>query len=63
MFQQIEKEYPVRNITLRQGYEFHITTIDYNGNSERLVVKPTIPKRYKLLLDKIVEEKQKHTAK
>lgn len=26
MFQQVEKEYPVRNITLKQDYEFHITT-------------------------------------
>ncbi|MCD6096622.1 MAG: hypothetical protein J7J99_08715, partial [Thermoprotei archaeon] len=63
MFQQVEKEYPVRNITLKQDYEFHITTIDYNGNSDRIVIKPTIPKNYKLLLDKILEEKQKHTAK
>ncbi len=63
MFQQSEKEYPVRNITLKQGYEFWITTIDYNGNSDRVVIKPTIPKSYKLLLDKIVEERQKHTAR
>ena len=63
MFQQTEKEYPVRNITLKQGYEFHITTIDYNGNSDRVIIKPTIPKNYKLLLDKILEDKQKHTAR
>jgi len=63
MFQQVEKEYPVRNITLKQGYEFHITTIDYNDGVERIVVEPTIPKNYKLLLDKILEEKQKHTAR
>ncbi len=63
MFQQVEKEYPARNITLKQGYEFHITTIDFNGDSERIVVKPSIPKNYKLLLDGILEEKQKHTAR
>jgi len=63
IFQQVEKEYPVRNITLKQGYEFHITTIDYNGNSERIVIRPTIPKNYRLLLDRILEEKQKHTAR
>jgi len=63
MFQQVEKEYPVRNITLKQVHEFHITTIDYDGNSERIVIKPTIPKNYKLLLDKILEGKQKHTAR
>ena len=63
MSQQAEKEYPVRNITLKQGYEFWITTVDYNGNSERIVIKPSIPKNYKLLLDRILEEKQKHTAR
>ena len=63
MFHQAEKEYPVRNITLKQGYEFHITTIDYSGNSDRVIIKPTIPKNYKLLLDKILEDKQKHTAR
>ncbi len=34
MFQQSEKEYPVRNITLKQDYEFYITTIGYNGGTE-----------------------------
>lgn len=63
MFQQAEREYPVRNITLESGYEFHITTIDYGGGRGRAVIKPTIPKNYKLLLDKILEEKEKHTAR
>lgn len=63
MFRQVEKEYPVRNITLKQGYEFHVTTIDYNGSSERIVIKPTIPKSYRLLLNKVLEEKQRHTAR
>ncbi len=63
MFQQVEKEYPVRNITLREGYEFHITTIDYGGETERVVVRPTIPKNYRVLLNKILEERQRHTAR
>jgi len=42
---------------------FRITTIDYNGNPERIAIKPLIPKNYKLLLEKILEEKQKHTAR
>ncbi len=29
MFQQAEKEYPVRSITLKPGYELWITTIGY----------------------------------
>ncbi|BAA80267.1 hypothetical protein APE_1276 [Aeropyrum pernix K1] len=63
MFQQAEKEYPVRNITLKDDYSFYITTIGYNGEKDRIVVKPTIPKNYKVLLDKILEERQKHTAR
>ncbi len=63
MFQQSEKEYPVRNITLKQGYEFHITTIDYEGKAERVIIKPTMSKNYRLLLNKILKERQKHTAR
>ncbi len=63
MFQQVEKEYPVRNITLKQGYEFHITTIGYGNESRRVVIKPTVPKLYRVLLDKLLEEKQRHTAR
>ncbi len=63
MFQQTEKEYPVRNITLEEDYKFRITTIGYSGESNRVIIEPTIPKNYKLLLDKILEEKQKHTAR
>ena len=44
MFQQVEKEYPVRNVTLKQGYEFHITTIDYNDGSERLFSSQQYPR-------------------
>jgi len=63
MFQQAEKEYPVRNITLKPGYEFHVTTVGYDGDVERIVVRPTVPGRYRLLLDMILEERQKHTAR
>ncbi len=63
MFQQAEKEYYVRNITLKQDYRFWITTISYDGKKDRITIKPTVPKNYKILLDKILEEKQKHTAR
>ncbi|GAB6944772.1 hypothetical protein [Vulcanisaeta sp. JCM 14467] len=63
MFQQSEMEYPVRSITLKDGYSFHITTIDYNGKENRVVIRPTIPKNYGVLLNKILEEKQKYTAR
>jgi len=54
MFQQSELEYPSRNITLKQNHEFHVTTVRYNGATGRVVLKPTIPKTYKALLDTIL---------
>jgi hypothetical protein len=63
MFQQSELEYPARNITLKPGYEFHITTIDYSKNTYRDVVKPTIPKSYRLLPDKVLDERQRYTGR
>jgi hypothetical protein len=63
MFQQSELEYPARNITLKPGYEFHITTVDYSKNTYRDVIKPTVPKSYRLLLEKILEERQKYTGR
>jgi len=63
MFQQVEKEYPASNITLKRGYELRVTVIDYDGDSQRVVVKPTVPKSYRLLLDKILEERQRYTGR
>jgi hypothetical protein len=63
MFQQSELEHPARNITLRPGYELHITTVDYNKNTYRDVLKPTIPKNYKPLLDRMLEERQKYAGR
>ncbi len=56
MFQQSELEYPNRNITLKPNHEFHVTTIKYNGTTSRVVIKPTISKIYKALLDAIITE-------
>jgi len=57
MFQQSELEYPNRNVTLKPNYEFHVTTVRYNGATGRVVLKPTIPKTYKALLDAILTER------
>jgi hypothetical protein len=54
MFQQSELEHPNRNITLKPNYEFHITTIRYNGTTSRVVVKPTIPRSYGELLNAVL---------
>jgi hypothetical protein len=63
MFQQSELEYPNRNITLKPNHEFHVTTIKYNGTTSRVVIKPTIPKIYKALLDAIITERVEYMGR
>jgi len=63
MFQQSELEYPARNITLKPGFEFHVTTVDYSKNTYRDAVKPIISKKYKILLNEMLKEKQKYTGR
>ncbi len=63
LFQQSEKEYPCRNITLQKDYSFRITTINYQGEGMRISLKPSIPKSYKRVLDKIIEKKQPYVAR
>jgi len=54
MFQQSWLEYPAKNITLKPNHEFHITTIRYNGSTGRVVVKPTVSRSYRQLLDTVL---------
>jgi len=63
MFQQSELEYPAKSITLRSGYEFHVTTIRFNGTIGRVVVKPTIPRSYRELLDAVLFEHVKYMGR
>ena len=63
MFQQSELEYPAKSITLKPGYEFNITTIRYNGATGRVVLKPTIPKIYKALLDAIITRRVEYMSR
>jgi len=63
MFQQSELEYPAVSITLKPNHEFHITTIRYNGSIGRVVIKPTIPRNYKALLDTVITEHVKYMGR
>ena len=54
MFQQSELEYPSRSITLKPGYEFNITIIRYNGVIGRVIIKPTVSRSYRQLLDTVL---------
>jgi len=57
MFQQSELEYPAKSITLKPGYEFHVTTVRFDGSVGRVVIKPTIPRSYGELLDAVLTER------
>jgi hypothetical protein len=63
MFQQSELEYPAKSITLRPGYEFHITTIKYDGSIGRVVVKPTMSEDYRELIDAIYRERVRYMGR
>jgi hypothetical protein len=63
MFQQSWLEYPAKNITLKPGYEFHVTTVRYNGTISRVVVRPTVPENYKGLLDAVLTGHVKYMSR
>jgi hypothetical protein len=63
MFQQGYLEYPVKSITLKSNYKFHITTIKYDGSNSRVVINPTIPENYEKLLSVIITKQIKHTGR
>jgi len=63
MFQQSELEYPSRSITLKPNYEFHITTIRFDGAVDRVVVKPTIPRSYEKLLGAITTKRVEYMGR
>jgi hypothetical protein len=63
MFQQSSLEYPSRNITLKPNYEFHVTTIRYNGSTGRVVVKPTVSRSYRELLNAVLFEHVKYMGR
>jgi hypothetical protein len=56
-------EYPAKSITLRPGYEFHVTTIKYDGLISRVVVKPTVSEDYRELIDAIYRERIKYMGR
>ena len=63
MFQQSELEYPAKSITLKPNYEFHVTTIKYNGSTGRVVIKPTVSRSYRELLNAVLFERVKYMGR
>jgi hypothetical protein len=63
MFQQNALEYPAKGITLKQNHEFHVTTVRYDGSTGRVVVKPTVPRSYRELLNAVLFERVKYMGR
>lgn len=58
MFQQSEKEYPPRSITLKTPSEVEVTAFNYNKESKRIALEVSTSGAYKKLLNAILREKQ-----
>jgi len=63
MFQQSEKEYPPRNITIKSPEEAWVTIYSYDGRSERITLRISTSGAYKELLEAILEEKQPYNPR
>ena len=63
MFQQSELEYPAKSITLKPNYEFHVTTVRYDGSTGRVVIKPTVSRSYRELLNAVLFERVKYMGR
>jgi len=63
MFQQSELEYPAKSITLKQNHEFHVTTVRFNGSISRVVIKPTVSRSYRELLNAVLFERVKYMGR
>jgi hypothetical protein len=58
MFQQSEKEYPPRSITLKSPSEVEVTVFSYSKKSKRIALRVSTSGVYRKLLDAILKEKQ-----
>ena len=63
MFQQSELEYPAKSITLKQNHGFHVTTVRFNGSISRVVIKPTVSRSYRELLNAVLFERVKYMGR
>jgi len=63
MFQQSEKEYPPRNITLKDVSEAWVTVLGYDGESRRISLKVSASGVFRKLLDAMLREKQSYNPR
>jgi hypothetical protein len=58
MFQQSEKEYPPRSITLKSPSEVEVTVFSYSKESRRIALRASTSGAYRRLFEAILREKQ-----
>ncbi len=63
VFQQSEKEYPPRNITLKSVDEVWVTVFDYDGESTRIRLKVSASGLYRRLLEAILRDRQPYNPR
>ncbi len=63
MFQQSEKEFPPRNITLKSEDEAWVTAFGYDGESRRLRLRISASGSFRRLLEAILREKQPYNPR
>ena len=63
MFQQSEKEWPPRNITLKRLDEVWVTTFDYDGTSRRIRLTVSTSGIFRKLLKALLDEKQPYNPR
>jgi hypothetical protein len=63
LFQQSEKEYPPRNITLKSVDEVWVTVFGYSGESKRIRLKISTSGAYRKLLEAILSERQPYNPR
>ncbi len=63
MFQQGEKEYPARNITLKSVDETWVTVFNYYRESKRIRLKISTSGSYRRLLETVLIEKQPYNPR
>jgi hypothetical protein len=58
MFQQSEKEYPPRSITLKSPSEVEVTVFNYDKESKRITLRVSTSGMYEKLLETVLRERQ-----
>jgi len=63
MFQQSEKEFPCRSITLRRDYSVGVSVIGFNSEKGKVELRPTVSRSYKGLIDYVIEKRIPYTGR